>query len=246
MCANGETRMSVLVVNFVFRQVFFTTTKNTKPHAKDFSGELIMETAALRLICVLLPHAAFSGGLNSCGSVNLREGREAIKWIMGMMWRTVLIGNRCWSDQWRCRGERLRCVATRRHTSRTGVDSGSANLEKTGCFIVKIRNRYRVFWCTVNWPRARPETTLIASGASGSSAISTVAVTGFQQCALCRCIFVLVKFFHECIDGIGRTECEDAVAGVEDGCTRRWHLGLLTGSTDADDHDAFGAEIGLV
>ncbi len=205
-----------------------------------------METGAFRLICVLLPDAIFSGGLNSCSRVNLKEGHETIKSVFRLVWRYLLILNRCRGDQCRYCADRLRCAATRRHTSRTGVVSGSANLEKTGCFIVKTRNKCRVFWCTVNWPRARHRTAFIAVGAAGSSAISTVAVTGFQVCALCRCFFVLVKFFHECIDGIGRTKCEDAVAGVEDGCTRRWHLGLLTGSTDADNHDAFGAEIGLV
>ena len=36
-----------------------------------------------------------------------------------MMWRYGLIKNRCWGEQWRYRGEGLRCVATRRLTSRT-------------------------------------------------------------------------------------------------------------------------------
>ncbi len=72
-----------------------------------------------------------------------------------MMWRYGLTEDRCRAMQWRCRGEGLRCVATRRLTSRTGGVSGSANREKTGCFAVKIWNRWSMFQCTVNWSRAR-------------------------------------------------------------------------------------------
>mgnify|MGYP003133264871 FL=1 len=58
-----------------------------------------------------------------------------------IMWRYGLKSNRCWGDQWRCRGDGLRCVATRRVTLRTGAVSGSANREKTVCFAVKTWNR---------------------------------------------------------------------------------------------------------
>ncbi len=71
------------------------------------------------------------------------------------MWRYGLTEDRCWAMPGRYRGEELRCVATRRLTSRTGVVSGSANLEKTGSFAVKSQNNWRVFQCTVNWTRAR-------------------------------------------------------------------------------------------
>ncbi|QDT90068.1 hypothetical protein Pan161_17130 [Gimesia algae] len=85
------------------------------------------------------------------------------------MWRSVLTGVRCLAVLMWCRDENLRCAATRRHTSVTCVDSTTEYLEKTGSFIVKRTNKCRVFWCTVNWPRARPESTLIAGGAPRSS-----------------------------------------------------------------------------
>ncbi len=89
-----------------------------------------------------------------------------------IMWRYGLKEDRCWGEQWRCRGEALRCVATRRITSRTGGVSGSANREKTGSFAVKIRNKWLVFQCTVNWTRARHDLVLIlADGKSGSSPV---------------------------------------------------------------------------
>ncbi|QDU13559.1 hypothetical protein CA11_13420 [Gimesia maris] len=81
---------------------------------------------------------------------DLREGREAIKWIFRMLWRCLLMWNRCRGDQWRYCADGSRSAATRRHTSGTGAVSGSENLEKTGCFIVKIKNNCRVFQCTVN------------------------------------------------------------------------------------------------
>ncbi len=84
-------------------------------------------------------------------------------------WRSELTGGRCLAVLSGCRDESLRCVATRRHTSRTGADLISEDLEKTGCFIVHLPNWCRVFQCTVNWARARPESTLIASGAPRSS-----------------------------------------------------------------------------
>jgi len=85
------------------------------------------------------------------------------------MWRSVLTGVRCLAVLMWCRDENLRCAATRRHTSVTCVDSTTEYLEKTGCFIVHLPNWCRVFQCTVNWARARPESTLIASGAPRSS-----------------------------------------------------------------------------
>lgn len=54
-----------------------------------------------------------------------------------------------------------------------------------------------------------------------------------------------VEFFHKLVDGIRGAEGEDTVAGVEDRGTGRGHLGLVAGPTDADDHDALGAEIGF-
>ena len=84
-------------------------------------------------------------------------------------WRSGLIPGRCWCEQWRFRDERLRSAATRRHTFGTGAVLRTAYLEKTGCFIVMTANKCRVFQCTVNSTRARPKTTLIAVGATGSS-----------------------------------------------------------------------------
>ncbi|QDU12735.1 hypothetical protein CA11_05150 [Gimesia maris] len=69
------------------------------------------------------------------------------------------------------RVERLRSAATRRHTSRTGVVSGSANLEKTGCFIVQTWNKWCVFRCTVNWSRARLSLSFIVTGARASRGV---------------------------------------------------------------------------
>ncbi len=95
------------------------------------------------------------------------------------MWRYGLTANRRAATSGRCRDERLRCAATRRHTSRTGVVSGSANREKTGFILVKIGNEWPVFQCTVNWARARLKTALIAGGAAGSSAIYA---EGVREC----------------------------------------------------------------
>ncbi|WP_291179302.1 hypothetical protein [Gimesia sp.] len=92
------------------------------------------------------------------------------------MWRYGLTEDRYRAVQWWCRGEALRCVATRRVASRTGVVSGSGNLEKTGSIAVKSRNRWLVFRCTVNWARARLKTALIADGATGSSAVYAAGV----------------------------------------------------------------------
>ena len=93
---------------------------------------------------------------------------------MGMnniMWRYGLTGDRPAATSGRYRGEGLRCVATRRVTLRTGVVVISANVEKTGSFIVKTWNRWLVFQCSVNWARARPKTALIAVGAAASRGV---------------------------------------------------------------------------
>ncbi len=115
-------------------------------------------------------------------SCDLREGREAVKGIQQKQgWRCLLIGNRYRGDQGRCCGDGSRSAATRRHTSVTCVDSTTEYLEKTGSFIVKRTNKCRVFWCTVNWPRARPESTLIASGAPRSSSFYA---GGVRECVV--------------------------------------------------------------
>ncbi len=107
-----------------------------------------------------------------CGSVVLWFCGSVVLWfvawwiilwkVMGTsrgmnntMWRYGLTEDRSAAMSGRCRGEALRCAATRRLTSRTGVVSGSANWEKTGSFVVKIQNKWPVFQCTVNWSRAR-------------------------------------------------------------------------------------------
>ena len=89
-------------------------------------------------------------------------------------WRYLLIWDRCWSDQWRCRNEGLRCVATRRHTSGTGADLRTDYLEKTGCFIVTIKNKWRMFQCTANWSRARLILAFIVVGAQASRGVYSV------------------------------------------------------------------------
>ncbi len=86
-------------------------------------------------------------------------------------WRYRLTGVRSAATSGRFCGDERRCVATRRHTWGTDVGVQTAYLEKTGCFTVNISNNCRVFQCTVNWARARPETTLIAVGAAGSSPV---------------------------------------------------------------------------
>ena len=110
-----------------------------------------------------------------CGSVAwwiiLWNVMGASRGMNNIMWRYGLAGDRPVAMSGRFRDEALRCVATRRLPSRTGVVSGSANLEKTGCILVKSQNKWLVFQCTVNWPRARLKTALIASGARVSSRI---------------------------------------------------------------------------
>ena len=99
---------------------------------------------ALSGFCVLLHEGVFSE--------RAYGGQEEMN---QKLWRYRLIPARCRALPGRYRDEVLRCAATRRHTSRTGVVSGSANLEKTGSFAVKILNNWPVFQCTVNWSRAR-------------------------------------------------------------------------------------------
>ena len=101
-------------------------------------------------------------------SCDLREWREAIKWIFRIVWRYRLIWNRCRGDHCGYCGDSSRCVATRRHTFRTGTDLRAAHLEKRPLNRVHISNRCRVFQCTVNWSRARHRTAFIAGGACGS------------------------------------------------------------------------------
>ena len=115
------------------------------------------------------------GGLFSAGARECQGGMNRIGW------RSGLIPGRCWCEQWRFRDERLRSASTRRHTSRTGADLRTEDLEKRGCFIVMTANKCRVFQCTVNSTRARPKTTLIAVGATGSSRIDAVKL---MQCTL--------------------------------------------------------------
>ncbi len=94
--------------------------------------------------CVVLHGGVFSGrAWGGQGEMNNK------------MWRYMLMWARYGTLPGRCRDEVFRSVAIRRHTLRTGVVSGSANLEKTGSFAVKIKNNWPVFQCTVNWSRAR-------------------------------------------------------------------------------------------
>ena len=83
-------------------------------------------------------------------------------------WRCVLIGDRCWCEQWRFWGERPRSAATRRHTCGICEVMQTEYLEKRACFMVKMTNKWHVFQCSVNWARARPKTTLIAGGVAAS------------------------------------------------------------------------------
>ncbi len=94
-------------------------------------------------------------------------------------WRCLLIQGRYWCEQWRFRDERLRSAATRRHTFGTGAVMRTAYLEKTGCFTVKIRNKWPVFQCSVNWARARHRSTFIVGGAQRSSSFY---VAGVRKC----------------------------------------------------------------
>ena len=93
-----------------------------------------------------------------------------------IMWRYGLTGNRPAATSGRFRDEALRCVVTRRLTSRTCVVSGSANREKTGSMMVKIKHNWPVFQCTVDWARARLKTALIAGGAAASRGIYSAGV----------------------------------------------------------------------
>jgi len=106
-----------------------------------------------------------------CMVIILWKGAGRSRGINNPMWRYGLTGDRYRAVRWWCRGEALRCAATRRIPSRTGEVSSSANLEKTGSFVVKNENKWLVFWCTVNWARARLRIALIVDGATESSAV---------------------------------------------------------------------------
>ncbi|QDT90322.1 hypothetical protein Pan161_19720 [Gimesia algae] len=106
----------------------------------------------------------------------LKEWSVGSKENFRILWRCLLIQVRCWCEQWRFRCERPRSAATRRHTFGTGAVLRTAYLEKTGCFTVKIRNKWPVFRCTVNWARARHRSTLIAGGAQRSSSFYAAGV----------------------------------------------------------------------
>ncbi len=100
------------------------------------------------------------------------RGRQGV--LNKVDWRYRLIWNRCWSEEWRHRDEGLRCVATRRHTLGTSAVSSSANLEKTGCIMVKSWNKRLVFQCTVNWARARLISAFIVVGVQASRGVYSV------------------------------------------------------------------------
>jgi len=95
-----------------------------------------------------------------CMVIILWKGAGRSRGINNPMWRYGLTGDRYRAVRWWCRGEALRCEV-----------SSSANLEKTGSFVVKNENKWLVFWCTVNWARARLRIALIVDGATESSAV---------------------------------------------------------------------------
>ncbi len=103
----------------------------------------------------------------------------ASRGMNNIMWRYGLTENRPAATSGRCRGEGLRCVATRRLPSRMSVNMKTDYPEKRGLFMVKTSNRWCVFQCTVNWTRARPKTALIASGAQRSSSFYAA---GVREC----------------------------------------------------------------
>ena len=94
-------------------------------------------------------------GFISCSREILWSGAGRSRRMKNKMRRYRLIRARYLALPERYRDEALRSVATRRLTLGTSAQSGSANLEKTGLFLVKSQNRCRVFQCTVNWSRAR-------------------------------------------------------------------------------------------
>ena len=135
-----------------------------KPNSGTRPGERVMDICycgRFILVFALLIWSPLAGGFwfrciseFSCWII-FGKGVRRSRGMNHIMWRYGLKSNRCRGDQWRCRGDVLRCAATRRVTSRTGAVSGSANREKTGCFVVKTGNSWLVFQCTVNWSRAR-------------------------------------------------------------------------------------------
>ncbi len=178
MCTVGQANIDTRLIIFYYEKIEITRKKrsgwllHSECRVHDINriiGRLIMATGVFIVAGVLLPVALFSGCLISCSRMNLKEGHVGIKRILETMLRYRLIQGRSIAMLRRCRDEALRCVATRRVTSRTGVVSGSANLEKTGSFAVKIMNNWCVFQCTVNWSRARLTQTLILAGSEGES-----------------------------------------------------------------------------
>ncbi len=104
-------------------------------------------------------------GIFSAEARGCQGGLNRIGWRSESIWaRSGMIFGRFWR-------EGLRSAATRRHTLVTGVVMQTENMEKRGCFMVKIKNKCRVFQCSVNWARARHRTTFIAVGAAASSSI---------------------------------------------------------------------------
>ncbi len=137
---------------------------------------------------------------------DLREGRGAVK--RGQQktgWRYGLTGDRCAAVLRRCRGEALRCVATRRHTWDTCAECAGEELEKTSGFRVNLRKWFALFQCTVNWSRARPKRALIAVGARRSSSIC--AGIPIEQCPDYCCSFLFrrlerITFNHSVLQSI--------------------------------------------
>ncbi len=126
----------------------------------DLAADEFFEETEFGILLFSLFAGIFSAEARGC-----QGGLNRIGWRYESIWARsgVIFG--------RFRDERLRSAATRRHTSRTGADVRTDYLEKRGVNAVHTTNKCRVFQCTVNWARARPKTTLIAVGATGSSAI---------------------------------------------------------------------------
>ncbi len=127
---------------------------------------VICVIADFRISLISVYVRIFSAGARGCQGELNRIG-----------WRYLLTGVRYIATPGRFRGETLRCAATRRHTLGTGAVMRTDYLEKRGCFMVKIRNKRRVFQCTVNWARARHNSAFIAVGAAESSRFDAVKLT---------------------------------------------------------------------
>ncbi len=113
---------------------------------------------------------------------DLREGHEAVKRVrQKMMWRYRPTGSRCKAVPRRCRGDVVRCAATRRQTRDTSDCCAGEDREKRPGFRVNSGKWFALFQCSVNWARARLRTSLIAGGAPRSSSIC--AETSIEQCS---------------------------------------------------------------